>query len=93
VYLDLHALQDPLLQGTKAYYFTCLDLSPASVRDLTWWKSALLNGLEKQLQCTTMEKLAVTFGDGSGVGTGGTFTFLNDSEYFFPILRHGLESP
>ena len=70
--LDFHALQDPLLQGTKAYYFTYLDLSPETVRDLSWWKTVLLNGLEKQLQCTTMEKLAVTFGDGSGVDTGGT---------------------
>ena len=75
---DLHDLEDRNLQGTIQYYFTAVDLSPASHLELLWWDQALSQGLlRSQCQTTDMASLGVTWGDGSGTGTGGTFNWIS----------------
>ena len=75
---DLHSLKDTTLQGTKQYYFTPVQLSALSQIELAWWKTALTHDLlSSYRQMPDMGSLGVTWGDGSGTGTGGTFNFID----------------
>ena len=74
---DLHCLKNRTLQGTLAYYFTPVQLSQESLLELKWWEQALSLGLlSKQSQATSMATLSVTWGNGSGTGTGGTLNWV-----------------
>ena len=81
LYKDLHALDDPTLRGTKAYYYTLVQLSTEALVDLGWWDQALRIGLQRQVQCKVVVLLMVTHGDGSGYGTGGTSSWVTPIWY------------
>jgi hypothetical protein len=69
LYDDVHHTID--LYG-KSLYYTVMQLSSVGRQDLAWWK-AFLESIPGNASCTgSMASLTVTWGDGSGTGTGGT---------------------
>ena len=54
-------------------------LSPESLRELEWWSALLPTKLGFRIQPTDLAMLCVTWGDGSGTGTGGTVQFRDTS--------------
>ena len=87
LYADLFSLKDRDLMGTRRYYFTYVNLSGSAQADLAWWRDALQGGLSNQLQATHMGSLAVTWGDGSGNGCGGTFNWVDCDKDSKPVLE------
>lgn len=79
LYNDLHNYKQSPLYGSKLYYFTTVNLSPESVTCLHWWKDALANGLRRQSYPQDYATIAVTFGDGSHTGAGGTSTMISNT--------------
>ncbi len=79
LYQDLHQLEDGSshLRGTKSFYFTSVSLSVDAQHDLEWWRGALSLGLSKRVRSSLTHMLGVTWGDGSGVGLGGTFNWIS----------------
>jgi hypothetical protein len=69
LYDEMHALADK--HGRELFY-TTLELSPACVEDLLWWKSFLEKNPGNPSRSGTAASLVGTWGDGSGTGTGGT---------------------
>jgi hypothetical protein len=69
VYHELHGLTD--LYG-KALFYTQVRLSQHVIDDLGWWKELLLVNPGNKSRTATFGTLVVTWGDGSGTGTGGT---------------------
>ena len=77
LYEDLHRLQEDDTPGTKKFYFCIMELRQRSRDCLWWWKQALTSGLSRQTQPRDLATIGVSWGDGSGTGTGGTINFLN----------------
>jgi hypothetical protein len=75
LYDEIHAVQG--LMG-KALYYTEILLSMSVLEDLEWWLTFLAENPGNESRCGKAGKLAVTFGDGSGTGTGGTIEWLKD---------------
>jgi hypothetical protein len=78
LYDRLHMLnEDPgeRLQGTALYY-TRVTLSGEEWLDLDWWESALKLDISVLAYSHHQGTLGVSFGDGSGSGTGGTVQIL-----------------
>jgi hypothetical protein len=69
VYNELHGLDD--LYG-RALFHTAIHLTPAVIADLGWWKTLLHENPGNRSRTATFGTLVVTWGDGSGTGTGGT---------------------
>lgn len=87
LYDDLHNLRESPVYGTKAYYFTTVDLSPASLACLDWWEAALKSGLKRFSHPSDCSTIGVTWGDGSGTGAGGSATLLcNDTTKQLPKM-------
>jgi hypothetical protein len=59
------------LYGCSLYY-TKMKLAPETLQDLQWWTSFLKDGRGNTSRSGHMGTLGVTWGDGSGTGTGGT---------------------
>jgi hypothetical protein len=57
----------------KVLYFTKFDLTDTALQDLEWWHGFLLLNPGQTSRASHMRTLGVTWGDGSGTGTGGTF--------------------
>jgi hypothetical protein len=68
-YNELHGLGD--LYG-KALFYTSICLSDLVIEDLSWWKGLLNSNPGNKSRTATFGTLVVTWGDGSGTGTGGT---------------------
>jgi hypothetical protein len=69
LYDDVHHTID--LYG-KSLYSSVMKLSSVGRQDLEWWK-AFLDSNPGNESCTgSMASMTVTWGDGSGTGTGGT---------------------
>jgi hypothetical protein len=68
-YTKLHGLNE--LYG-KALFYTEIHLSSSVLDDLTWWKELLKTNPGNRSRTATFGTLVVTWGDGSGTGTGGT---------------------
>jgi hypothetical protein len=73
LYTELHELQD---QYDKAMYYTTMVLSDRSLEGLSWWHTFLGNNPGNPSRSGTAGTLSVSFGDGSGTGTGGTMETL-----------------
>lgn len=93
LYDDLHSLKDSRLTGTRSYYYTIMDLSPSSVVELEWWQESLdtpfFSSSSRPSGVTT---LILTWGDGSGTGTGGSrheASFSSIQSPHGPPLPHG----
>ena len=63
--------------GSRDYYFTACQLSAEGLGDLDWLEQALNTGVSCVHQKQHFSTLAVTWGDGSGTGCGGTFNLVN----------------
>jgi hypothetical protein len=74
LYDEIHSL--PILG--KALYYTEITLSRLVLDDLDWWSNYLELNLGNESRCGRAGKLAITFGDGSGTGTGGTIEWLHN---------------
>ena len=74
----LHSIVHPSGLGAGAEpYYTLTTLSSASRQDIKWW-AAYLNLGEGRYACAlNSATLVPTWGDGSGIGTGGTFEIPN----------------
>ena len=62
-----------------ALYFTRVELEPEEWLDLTWWEEALQLNIRVQAFSSQQGTLGVSYGDGSGSGTGGTVQVLGHS--------------
>ena len=76
IYEDLHEFQENDSPGTKKFYFCTMELRQRSRDCLWWWRQALTLGLSRQTQPRDVATIGVSWGDGSGTGTGGTINFL-----------------
>ena len=85
IYEDLHKLQANDCPGTKQFYFCAMKLSQRSQDSLWWWRQALILGLSKQTQPQDFATVGLSWGDGSGTGTGGTINFLDLNKHNEPI--------
>jgi hypothetical protein len=70
LYDNIHHTSE--LYGRKLYY-TRFRLSEPTVQDLLWWDEFLLLNPGQTSRAGHMRTMGVTWGDGSGTGTGGTF--------------------
>jgi hypothetical protein len=68
-YTELHGLDE--LYG-KALFYTKIHLSSSVLDDLQWWRDLLMTNPGNRSRSATFGTLVVTWGDGSGTGTGGT---------------------
>ena len=72
---DLDLGKEPPPVGPLMYY-TRVALTPEEWLDLDWWEAALMLDVEVQAHSTAQGSLGVSYGDGSGSGTGGTLQIL-----------------
>jgi hypothetical protein len=76
LYNRLHALNDdPTEQplGMRLYY-TRMVLTAKECLDLDWWEAALWLNIRVQAYSLNQGTLGISYGDGSGSGTGGTIS-------------------
>ena len=73
LYTELHELQD---HYGKAMYYTTMVLSDRALDGLAWWRLFLQKNPGNPSRSGTAGTLSVSFGDGSGTGTGGTMETL-----------------
>jgi hypothetical protein len=59
------------------FYSSIVSLTADAEAGLLWWRKSLTNGLQEQLQLNTVGSLGVSWGDGSGTGTGGTIEWVD----------------
>jgi hypothetical protein len=76
VYNCIHDSMDSQKRGTKAAYFDALVLSGECLAELDWWDTSLRKGLTRRSQPDDSSIVTITFGDGSGTGSGGTVEFV-----------------
>ena len=75
LYNKLHELDNPRNLGREHgpdFYYTTVDLTDVEWLDLSWWETALDAGLRHDARSASQTLLGITWGDGSGTGTGGT---------------------
>jgi hypothetical protein len=77
LYDEVHSLE-----GThgEALYYTAIILSPECIGNLIWWKEFLSHNPGQTSRSGTASSLSVTWGDGSGTGTGGTVERQHDMQ-------------
>ena len=78
LYDRLHALEespDVRPQGRSLYY-TRVELTQEEWLDLSWWEAALQLDIRVTAYSSMQGTLGVSYGDGSGSGTGGTVQIL-----------------
>lgn len=63
----------------RALYYSKLQLSVDTLDDLTWWEAFLQHNPGAPSRSMAVGSLGITWGDGSGTGTGGTLQFLGAS--------------
>jgi len=73
----LRRLNDTLVRGAdtsspKAMYYSMVTLEDDAWADLDWWFTALTLNAHRPVRPKDASHLGVTWGDGSGTGTGGT---------------------
>jgi hypothetical protein len=78
LYDRLHALdgEDPHCSTGPAMYYTRVTLTTEEWLDLEWWEAALRLDIQVQAHSTLQGSLGISYGDGSGSGTGGTVQIL-----------------
>ena len=81
LYTRLHFLEGLPIDRPEgaAFYFTRVMLDPEEWLDLTWWEEALQLNIRVQAFSPQQGTLGVSYGDGSGSGTGGTVQVLGHS--------------
>jgi hypothetical protein len=78
LYDRLHMLDDPHRKPAgPSFYFTCMDLTDYEWLDLAWWESFLETPRPVQAYSSQQGTIGISFGDGSGSGTGGTVQILD----------------
>lgn len=86
VYDVLHSGHEDLPLGS-AFYYSCVVLDAESWADLSWWEAFL----ELKVGCAAPQghasSLAVTWGDGSGTGTGGTLQLMGQHDGPLPPME------
>jgi hypothetical protein len=70
LYNNIHHTTE--LYGQQLYY-TTFQLSETTIQDLQWWNEFLLLNPGQTSRAGHMRTMGVTWGDGSGTGTCGTF--------------------
>ena len=84
LYTRLHLLDEVGGESERpvgaAFYFTRVALSPEEWLDLSWWEDALRLNISVQAFSSQHGTLGVSYGDGSGSGTGGTVQILSHTE-------------
>jgi hypothetical protein len=79
LYFCLHDQMDPFLRGTSQGYHTAVRLDSEALMELDWWTESLGRGLQRQFQVEDENIVVITWGDGSGTGSGGTVEFQGDN--------------
>jgi hypothetical protein len=69
VYNDIHTVEE---SNPRLKYYTKLRMSEHTLADLTWWKKFLTENPGNRSPSGSLGSMTVTWGDGSGTGTGGT---------------------
>jgi hypothetical protein len=73
LYNNIHLTSE--LYGRPLYY-TEFELSAETLADLQWWEEFLSLNPGNTSRAGHMQTMGVTWGDGSGTGTGGTFELV-----------------
>jgi hypothetical protein len=77
LYDCLHCLDGlPPNLTPKSFYYTQVELGSEEWLDLNRWKAVLGPGLCHYARSRNQGDLGITWGDGSGTGTSGTFQFI-----------------
>jgi hypothetical protein len=75
---DLETETAQWLSGPSKYY-TRVALTPEEWLDLEWWEAALKADVQVQSHSADQGSLGISYGDGSGSGTGGTMQILGSN--------------
>lgn len=77
LYDRLHDLTGLTETTTAAsFYYTVVSLTEEEWLDLDWWLAALLSSPRRYARSRNQSVVGVTWGDGSGTGTGGTLQLV-----------------
>ena len=78
LYDRLHELDtDPSKRRTgRELYYTRVALKAEDWLDLEWWEAALMLNIDVQADLPEHGSIEISYGDGSGSGTGGTIQVL-----------------
>ena len=78
LYTRLHLLEESRFARPvgAAFYYARVDLTPEEWLDLSWWEGALELDIGVHAFSSSQGTLGVSYGDGSGSGTGGTVQVL-----------------
>ena len=89
LYEDLHRASSADFECIQAFYASAVGLSTAARTDLEWWAKALTipGGLRNQIQVREAGHLGLSFGDGSGEGTGGSTQVVSASSGPLPHME------
>jgi len=73
LYDRLHLFEGDRRELSAAnFYYTQVELTAEEWLDLDWWENAVRTGLQRYVRSQHLDRIGVTWGDGSGTGTGGT---------------------
>jgi hypothetical protein len=85
-YNSLHATRACSCLNYLEFYSEENTLSTLSQLDLKWWFQALHSGLSSSVQVQHTAHLGVSWGDGSGSGTGGPFEWVSPDKGPHPTM-------
>jgi hypothetical protein len=76
LYDCLYSQLDKDKMGTSAAFYSSMTLNPQAHACLDWWERAITRGLACTVQVRDESTGVITWGDGSGTGSGGSVDFL-----------------
>jgi hypothetical protein len=76
LYDCLYSQLDPNKTGTTQAFYSQMSISPQAFACLDWWERAIQRGLACTVQVRDESTGVVTWGDGSGTGSGGSVDFI-----------------
>jgi len=80
VYEGIHEPDDLPSADRKAFYYSVVDMTSEMWLDLEWWERVLQTDVAATARSGDTGSMVLTWGDGSGTGTGGTFQDLEETD-------------
>jgi hypothetical protein len=87
VYWNIHNEKLDNFENIHDVYHSGLALGDLAQADFFWWEQALNSGLRDQVQPRDFCTLGVSWGGGSGSGSGGTFEWVDSGKGVLPKME------
>ena len=75
IYRCIHEGMEATAIGTRAAYYSQVEMTTESWSELCWWQQSLGPAMYHQEQVVDYSVTGIMIGDGSGTGAGGTLSF------------------